>query len=127
MAMSRSLGGTPLTSLLSIQISPELQAKSHIFISRHMGIERVILKHHGDVAVFRRDAVDELVVDPDLSGAYFFQTRNHPECRAFAAARGTHQDAELAVRYIEIHVADDHMTVYFFRDAAENNVSHKSY
>ena len=36
----------------------QLEAERHVFADRHVRIERVVLEHHGDVAVLRRQVVD---------------------------------------------------------------------
>jgi hypothetical protein len=44
-----------------------LQAESHVVVHGHVRIERVVLKHHGDVAVHGRQLVDHPVADHDLA------------------------------------------------------------
>ena len=63
-----------------------------------MRIKRVVLEHHGDVAVGRADCVDDLAVDRNGSVGDRFQPGDHPEQSRLAAAGGTNQHAELAVR-----------------------------
>ena len=66
-----------------------------------MRIERIVLEHHGDVALLRRQVVDHLVADDDLAGADFLQSGDHAQERRFSAARGTHQDQEFSVDHVD--------------------------
>jgi hypothetical protein len=72
---------------------PEAQVLAHA----HMGIEGVVLKHHGDVPVLGPHIVDEPVADVDLSGAHRIEPGNHPQCRGFAASGGPDQNGEFLV------------------------------
>ena len=45
----------------------QAEAKGHVVVYAHVGIESVALEHHGDVAVFRRDIVDDAIADLDLA------------------------------------------------------------
>ena len=58
---------------------PQLQAKSEVVVDAHMRIERVILKHHRDVAIFRRDVVDPFFADVNVAFRDFLQTRDHAQ------------------------------------------------
>src|SRR5262245_16150249 len=89
-----------------------------------MRIQGVILKYHRDVTIFGRDTIHELIADPNFAGGHLFQTRDHAKRRTLAAARWPYQDAEFPIRDIQIDAGDDHVTVDFFGDAAENDVSH---
>src|SRR5947199_248586 len=40
-----------------------LQAERHVVIHAHMRVERVVLEHHGDVSVHRRQFIDHVAVD----------------------------------------------------------------
>ena len=44
-----------------------LQAEAEVLAHRHVRVERVVLEHHGDVAVARRVVVDHAAVDGDLA------------------------------------------------------------
>src|SRR5579871_6641261 len=45
-----------------------LEAKGHVVIDAHMRIERIVLEDHRDVAIHRRQVVDDLAVDQDAPG-----------------------------------------------------------
>jgi autonomous glycyl radical cofactor GrcA len=74
-----------------------LQREPHVVLDAHVRIERVGLEDHRDVAVLRRDVVDDAVGDPDLPGRRLFQPRDHPQRRRLAGAGRADQDGELTV------------------------------
>ena len=45
----------------------------------HMGVERVGLEHHGDIAILRRQVVDDPAADPDGAGGDRLQPGDHPQ------------------------------------------------
>ena len=63
------------------------QAERHVLDHRHVRIERVVLEHHGDVAVLRRHVVDDVAADGDLAAGDVLQARDHAQRRRLAAAR----------------------------------------
>ena len=65
---------------------PQLEPKSEIVVDAHVRVERVILKNHRDVAVFRRDSVDALFADVNVAFRNLLQSRDHSECRRLPAA-----------------------------------------
>jgi hypothetical protein len=70
-------------------------------------IERVVLEHHGDVALFRGHPVDDLVPDADFARGDVLETGEHAEQRCLAAPRWTDQNDEFAVRDFEGYAFDD--------------------
>ena len=71
------------------------QAESQIVVDAHMLVERVVLKHHGDVAVARRQMVDHPVADADVAAGDVFQARDHAQRRRLAASGRADQRHEL--------------------------------
>ena len=55
-------------SISCLGVLAELEAEGHVLVHRHVGVEGVVLEDHGDVAVFRRDVVDDPVADEDRPG-----------------------------------------------------------
>ncbi len=84
-----------------------LQPEGHVVVHAHVRVERVVLEHHGDVAVHRRKIVDHFSVDADLAGADLLQPGDHAQRGGLAAARRAHQHDELAVADLEVDVLDD--------------------
>ncbi|TPW03287.1 MAG: phenol hydroxylase, partial [bacterium] len=92
------LGGGPHPAFdLVLRQLPELQAKGHVVVDRHVGIERVGLEDHGDVPVFRRHVVDHPSADPDGAARDYLQAGHHAQERRLAAARWADQHDEFLV------------------------------
>jgi hypothetical protein len=68
-------------------------------------IKRIVLKHHGDVAILRRQVVDDLAADQHVTRGDFLEARDHAQRRALAAARRADQHDQFVVRNIEIDAA----------------------
>ncbi len=75
-------------------IMPQLQPESHILEYRHMRVQGIVLKDHGDIPVAGPEIIDGLAVDTDGSLPDLFQPRDHPEQGRFAATRRAHHDHE---------------------------------
>src|SRR4030088_125409 len=80
------------------------QAEREIVVDAHVLVERIVLEHHGDVAVARRQVVDDAVADPDVAARDVLEARNHAQRRRLAAARRADQGHELLVGNLEIDV-----------------------
>ncbi len=82
-----------------------LRPKPIFFAHRHVRVERIVLEHHGDVAVARPHVVDHLAADRDLAVADVLEAGDGPQQRALAAAGRADQHRELAVRDLEVDAA----------------------
>ncbi len=71
-----------------------------------MRIERVVLEHHGDVAVLGRDIGDVAVPDEDAAARDGLQPGEHAQGRGLAASRRTDEDEELTLGNFEIDGVD---------------------
>ena len=93
-----------LDALLDLGLGnlPQLEPERHVLEDRHVRIERVVLEHHGDVAILRRQVVDHLAADRDVAGSDFLEARDHAQRRALAAAGRADQHDELVVRDVEM-------------------------
>ena len=69
-------------------LAAKLQRKSKVVEKGHVRVKRVALKDKGDVPLARRQMLDTLGVEKDLSGAGLFQAGDQPQDRRFAAAEG---------------------------------------
>jgi len=47
----------------------------------HVRVKRVILKHHGDVALFRLQLADRFVVEVNFAPRQRFKARQNPQSR----------------------------------------------
>src|SRR5439155_11070120 len=84
----------------------ELEAEGEVLLHGHVGVERVALEDHGDVALLRREVVHDPVADPDLAGADLLEARQHPQRRRLPAARRADDDHQLAVVDRQVEVVD---------------------
>ena len=75
----------------------EFEREPHIIGDRHMRIERIVLKHHRDIAFFRLDVVDDPVADRNRPGGDVFESGEHPQQGRLATAGGADQNHESAV------------------------------
>ena len=91
----------PPIDLLARRAS-HLQAKRQVLPHRHVRVEGVVLKHHGDVAFARLKLIHPTLANANLARADLLEPRKHAERRALAAARRSDQDDELAVGDLEI-------------------------
>ena len=72
-----------------------------------MGVERVVLEHHRDVALFGRHVVDDAVADADFTAGDVLQAGDHAQQRGLAAARRPNQHDELAVVDGDVDAVND--------------------
>ena len=84
----------------------QLQAERHVVVHRHVRIQRVVLEHHRDVPILRRNVVHDLVTDRHLPLRDVLETRDHPQHRRLATAGWPDQHQELAVLDDQIDTAD---------------------
>ena len=85
----------------------QLQSEGQVGGDRFMRIERVALKHHGNVALGRGQVVHDALADPDGARGDAFEPGNHSKQRRFAAAGRPDKHHELAVRYVHVHAVDN--------------------
>src|SRR4051812_14426666 len=62
-----------------------------------MRIERVVLEHHRNVALFRLDIVDDAIADRNGPRGDVFEPGEHPQQGRLAATGGADQHDELAI------------------------------
>ena len=79
------------------------QAVGHVVVDAHVRIERVVLEHHGDVAVGGLHLVDDPAADGDGAAGDRLQAGDHAQQRGLAAARRPQQHRERAVGNGERH------------------------
>ena len=115
----QDLGGLPhLPVDLVLGYLLQLQRECHVLIHGHVGIQGVVLEHHGDVAILRLHIVHQLVADPQLAGGDVLQTGDHPQGGGLAAAGGTHQYDEFLVRDLQTELLDGHYALLGDLEAA---------
>ena len=67
-----------------------------------MRIERVVLKHHGNVAVLRRNVIHDTVADRDRTLRNLLQAGDHPERRRLPASRWSYKHNEFLIFHFKI-------------------------
>src|SRR5271165_1479066 len=90
-----------------------------------MRVERVILKHHGDVAVFGRDVVDPPATDVEVALGNLLESGDHAQRRALATARRSYQHEKLMVEDLQIQIPNDEgVFAVTLRHMVESHVCH---
>ena len=102
------------------------EREGHVLEHRHVRVERVALKYHGDVAILRRHVVHQLAVDAKRAGRDFFQAGDHAQRGRLAAARRPDQHDELAILDLQVEVVDRlEATLVDLLDVFQCNGCHK--
>ena len=103
----------------------QLQSEAHVLADRHVRVQRVVLEHHRDVPVLGRSVVDDLTADLQLAVGDVFESGDHPQCGRLSAPGGAHQDHQLAVGNVEVHVLDGLEAVWItLGDVVELDLGH---
>jgi hypothetical protein len=89
-----------------------------------VGVERVGLEHHRDVAVLRREPRDVAVADRDPAAGDVLEPGDHAEQRRLATTGRAHQYEEFAVSDVEGDIVDSDDVAIRFGDVLEPNRSH---
>ncbi len=84
----------------------ELEAEGEVVLDGHVRVERVALEDHRDVALLRREVVDDLVADPELAVGDLLEPGDHAQRGRLAAAGRADEHHQLAVLDREIEVED---------------------
>ena len=102
----------------------QLEAEGEVLSHGHMRVEGVALEDHGNVAVLRRDVVDDLVADQQGAIGDLLKAGNHAERGGFAAARGPYEHHELAISDLKGEVFDGEDLAVLLGDTLERDRSH---
>ena len=82
------------------------QGKGHVLVNRHVGVQRVVLKDHGNVPLPGLYVVDDLPVDSQLPCGNVLQPRDHPKRRGLSAPRGPHEYNEFPISDLHAKIVD---------------------
>ena len=88
----------------------EAQREHDVVEYRHVRIQRIGLKDNSDVAASRFDVVDPRAIERDIAAGRLVDTREHHECRRFAAAGRPEHRHEGAILDREIEASDRRRT-----------------
>src|SRR5947209_6793109 len=89
-----------------------------------MRVERVVLEHHRDVALFRRHVVHHALTDADLAARNALEPRNHAQQSRLPASGGADQHNEFAIANGDIDAVDDLRRTERLFDVADSNRRH---
>jgi hypothetical protein len=89
---------------LRLWVFTQLQAECHVVIYAHVRVERVVLKDHRDVTVLRRQIVDALIANQNITFRDFLETGDHSQGCGLSAAGRTDENHELPVQNLETEV-----------------------
>ena len=67
-----------------------------------MRVDRIVLKHHGDVAVLGFKVVDHLTADFDAARGDLFQPRDQPQRGGFSTTGGPDKNHEFTIGHIQV-------------------------
>ena len=79
-----------------------LQRETHVLPDGLVGVQRVVLEDHRDVAVLGCDADHVVATDPDLTGVDLFESGEHAQGGGLARARRSDEDHELTVVDVQV-------------------------
>src|SRR6056297_1926306 len=105
----------------------DTQAITHILRHAHMRVERIVLEHHGDVAVHRLKVIGAGAADAQLALGDRLQPRYHAQKRGLATARRPNDDDEFAIRHIDAHALDHLGRAKAFPDIVQLYGCHVAY
>src|SRR6516165_10316217 len=100
------------------------QAEGQIVTHAHMRIKRIVLKHHGDVAIFRLQVIHDAAADGDGAAAHLLKAGDHAQRRRLPAPRGADENHELSVLDIESEIVDGGHACVPLMDVAQENIGH---
>ena len=101
------------------------EAERDVVVDRQVRVERVALEDHRDVAIARRDVVDDALADPDDAFGDLLEPRDHAERGRLPAARRTDEHHELLVADLEVHPGHGAGPVrVFLADPVERHAGH---
>ena len=84
----------------------DLEREAHVLGDGHVRVERVVLEHHRDVAVLRRNVGDVAVADEDVARVDLFEAGEHAQGGRLTAAGRADEHEELAVGDLEVDAVD---------------------
>jgi hypothetical protein len=116
-----------LRSISALSVFGELEREAHVLAHCHVRVQRVVLEHHRDVAIARRQVVDALAADDQIALRDVLEARDHAQCGRLPAAGRPDEDHELAVADLQVDALDGLETVRIaLRDLLELDLGHSS-
>jgi hypothetical protein len=91
---------------LGLRDARDPQREADVGGHREVGVERVVLEHHRDVAALGRVVADVAAADPDRAGVDLLEAGEHPQRGRLARARRADEDHQLAVGDLQVQRVD---------------------
>ena len=92
---------------LGLRRLAELESVLDILAHRHVREDRIALEDHADIALVRRDIVDDLVIEADLAAFNGVEARDHAQKRRLSASRRAEQGKEFSILDVLRQSRDD--------------------
>ena len=83
------------------------QGEEQVLLHRHVREQGVVLEHHADPALVRRDVVDRPAVEEDFAVGGRLEPRQHHQARRLARAGRPEHRQELPLGDVQIEALDD--------------------
>ena len=83
------------------------KAVGHIFKDRHMRIEGIILKNHGNIAVGRLQLIHDFFINGNVTFGDDLKAGNHAQGRGLTTSRGAQYDNEFTIFNITVDPVND--------------------
>src|SRR5471032_280071 len=116
----------PLADLALVQTAHR-QRKAQVFRHGHVREQGVILEHHADIPLVRRNVVDRAAAQLNFTRRRGFETREHHQAGGLARAGRTEQGKEFALSDFKIEVFDDQqfaVVAFLYTPEADQNITH---
>ncbi len=124
---AQHLGGLAHPCLdLGLRRLARAQAEGDVLEHVHVRVERVVLEHHGDVAIARAHMVHHAPADLDGAFLGFLQPGDGAQQGALAAARRPDQHGELAGRHFQVDAAHGRDMAVALVQAGDLQIGHDS-
>src|SRR6266566_501908 len=103
-----------------------IEAEGQVVGDVHVGIEGIVLKHHGDIAVSGLHTIDPSVPNVEIAPTGFIQPCHHAQDRAFARTGGSDQHHKFVVIDGQVDIMDHLYFAEVLVDMLEANTGHSS-
>ena len=102
------------------------EGEGQVLVDRHVGVQGVVLEHHGNVPIPGLYVVDDDPVDAQLPCRNILQSCDHAQGGGFSASRRAHEYNEFLVLYLHVEVAHGLCgTVVDLVDVLEGETCHR--
>jgi len=84
----------------------ELEGEPDVVVDGHVGVQRVVLEHHRDVAIARGYVVDDPIADSQRAAGDLLEPGDHPQGGRLPATRRADEHQELAFVDLQVESVD---------------------